>query len=205
MSEYAEVKSRVERLHGKLELLQTQKKHTKTSVELLQLKLVDVEEAQMLLQHVAQQTQAELEYHVSELVSLALESVFPDPYEMCVEFVLRRNKTEADLLFKRDDEYVEPLEASGGGTADVAAFALRVSLMGLEEQQRDAVLVLDEPFRFVSRNLQALASKMLADLSKRIGMQMIIVSHEETLIEHADRVFAVTQKNGISKTTRKGG
>jgi ABC-type lipoprotein export system ATPase subunit len=40
---------------------------------------------------------------------------------------------------------------------------------------------------------------MIKDLSTKLGIQFIIVTHEETLAAYADRVFEVSIKKGISK------
>lgn len=163
----------------------------------------NTEQAQAVLRHVAQQTQAELEYQISEVVTLALSAVFPeDPYEFKVEFVQRNGKTEADLLFVREDARVDPLSASGGGAVDVAAFALRVALWSMQRPRGRAVLVLDEPFRFLSRGLQPRAAAFLKVLAARLGLQILMASHSPDLIEEADRVFEVRLgKGGVSEVS----
>lgn len=157
------------------------------------------EEAQKILQLVAEQTQQQFQYKISELVTLALQSVFPDPYEFRVKFTQRRNKTEADLVFIRKGEEVDPMEASGGGVVDVAAFALRMSLYTLQKPKSRPTIVMDEPFRFVSRDLQPRVSQLLKELSQRLGLQFIIVTHQNSLIEYADKVFEVTKERKHSK------
>lgn len=155
------------------------------------------ERAQALIQQVAQTTQQELEYRISELVTLALSSVFPDPYQFKLRFVVRRGKTEADLLFLHGDQEIDPLSASGGGVVDVAAFALRVALWRLSNGLRP-VLVLDEPFRFVSSSYLPAAGEMLRSLSEKMGLQIVMVTHLDALVEIADRVFQVRKLTGAS-------
>ena len=158
------------------------------------------ERARVILQEVARQTQKELEYRINDLVTAALVAVFPDPYSFELEFVERRNKTEADLWLRRKGERMNPLDAAGGGAVDVAAFALRVALWGIRTPRFHSVLVLDEPFRFLSRELQPKASALLKILSERMGLQILMVSHSLDLIEEADRVFTVTRgKDGRSR------
>ncbi|KKK86498.1 hypothetical protein LCGC14_2762610, partial [marine sediment metagenome] len=61
------------------------------------------------------------------------------------------------------------------------------------------VILLDEPLKNLSQNMQDKASMMLKELSNRLGIQFIIVTHEDTLTEYADRVFRVRQsKKGVS-------
>ena len=185
-------KGRKEQLHHDLEQVEGQ-------VKVLGKHSIYCEEAQIIIQDVAQQTQAQLEYHISELVTLAMSAVFEDPYELKVEFVLRRNRTECDLWFVRDGNFVNPMLASGGGAVDVAAFALRVALWSLARPRTNNILLLDEPAKFVSSNLRTNVGAMLKEISKLLNLQIIMVSHAQELIEAADRYFEVSIKNGVSK------
>lgn len=187
-------KGRKEQLHHDLEQVEGQ-------VKVLGKHSIYCEEAQIVIQDVAQQTQAQLEYHVSELVTLAMSAVFEDPYELKVEFVLRRNRTECDIWFVRDGNFINPMLASGGGAVDVAAFALRVALWSLARPKTNNILILDEPMRFLSKTLQPQASAVIKEISERLGIQIIYVTHSEDLVEAADKVITVKQIKGISETT----
>jgi len=144
-------------------------------------------------------TQQQLQFHISDITSLALEAVFPDPYELKVEFVQRRNKTECDLLFVRDDMEIDPIEASGVGAIDVAAFALRIASWSMMRPHSRNVIILDEPFRFLSTNYQEQASNMIKEISDKLGLQFIIITHEENLTPSADRIFQVKKRGKVSK------
>jgi len=155
------------------------------------------EQAKTILREVGLKTQQQLQYHISGIVSLALDAVLQDdPYEFKVEFIQRRNKTECDLYFERDGNRVDPLMAAGGGAADVASFALRIASWSMQRPRTRAVIVMDEPFRFLSNDYQEKASAMLKDLSEKLGIQFIIVTHEDILAEYADKVFTVVNRNG---------
>lgn len=167
--------------------------------ERLELEIIDTEQAQIIIQTVAQKTQEELEYRLSEIVSLALAAVFDDPYKLKVNFIIRRGKTECDLLFEKDGEIFDPLTSSGGGAIDVAAMALRVAIWSLTQPKPRNILILDEPFRFLSQEYQIKASIMLRELSEKLNLQIIMVSHSESLIEGANKIFQVTIRKGISR------
>jgi len=144
------------------------------------------------------ETQKQLEVHISDLTSLALESVFDDPYELLVEFVQRRNKTECDLSFVRDGQKLGPLDSSGYGAVDVASLALRIAAWSMEIPRKRNVIILDEPLRFLSEDHQEAASQMIKEMSDRLGIQFIIVTHNSTLAGYADKVFRVQIKKGKS-------
>lgn len=157
------------------------------------------EQAQTIMQEVARLTQEELKYQISDIVTLALASVFNDPYTFEVEFVTRRGKTEADLWFVRRGTKIHPLDASGGGAVDVACFALRVALWKLSQPHTRPVLILDEPFKHLSIDLQGRAADMVKALSQELGLQIIEISHVQDAIESADKVFETTFRNGVTR------
>lgn len=157
------------------------------------------EQAREIIREVGIKTQQQLSFHISDITSLALEAVFNEPYELKVEFVQRRNKTECDLYFERNGKRIDPLTASGGGAVDVAAFALRIASWSMLRPHTRNVIILDEPLRFLSVDLQERASIMIKEISEKLGIQFIIVTHENTLASYADKVFEVSIKKGKSK------
>jgi len=198
----------IQTLRNRLEQQKGQKIQIEKSLSLLQSELNEskrslrrCEQAREIIRIVGMETQKQLQYHISDITSLALEAVFPDPYELEVEFIKRRNKTECDLYFVRGDMRVDPLTASGVGAVDVAAFALRIASWSMSKPHSRNTIILDEPFRFLSVDYQEKASIMLQTLSQKLGIQFIIITHEQTLTEHADKVFQVLIRKGKSKVS----
>jgi len=154
--------------------------------------------ARIIVQKVAEDTQKQIEYHISNLVTMALSSVFPDPYEFKLRFIQKRNKTEAELLFiKRGNEVDDILENGGGGVADVASFALRIALWSIRKTR--PTIILDEPFKFLHNpTFQRKTSEMLKEISKKLGIQLIVVSDQENIISAADKVIEIVNVDGIS-------
>jgi len=129
----------------------------------------------------AQAVQQKAHEKISSVVSSCLTAVFNDPYEFKIQFERKRGKTEARLVFVRRGLEVDPLTASGGGVVDVAAFALRVACLVLHRPRLSRLVVLDEPFKFVSANYQDNVRAMLEELASDLGLQIIMVTHIETL------------------------
>lgn len=158
--------------------------------------------AKTLIQKTAKEIQDDLGVHISKLVNLASASVFTDPYKIGVVFVERRGKTECDLLFFKDSigkEPVSPEDSSGGGPLDVVSFALRCVFWAIDRKDRRPIMFLDEPFKFVSTNLHERCSQMLREVSKKLGMQVIMISHLPGIIKSADKIIGVKYKNGKSE------
>jgi len=157
------------------------------------------EKAQAIIIAVAKLTQEELEFRIAEPVSLALQAIFDNPYKMVTKFdITGRGATECQLRFERNGNLKRPFDASGGGPIDVACFALRVGSLTLEIPKRRRVLILDEPFRFVSHEKMPFVGQLLQEISKELNLQIIMVTHISELTENCDKVFEVSIKNGIS-------
>lgn len=181
--------------------IQRQLTEARESKERLANRLKMIEEAQVFLQSVAQNTQEKLKFQIEDVVNLALESVFPNEYVFQMNFNVSRGKTEAELVFtdRRTGQTIDPMEASGGGVVDLTCFALRISGYALESGT-DNLIILDEPFKFISRDLQERAGEILKKLSEKMNLQIIMVTHIPEFIDVADRVFLVKKgSDGVSR------
>lgn len=199
-----DLRARLEREKGKQDQVAKTLLALKTSLEEAEQSLVKHEKAREIIREVGLKTQQQLQYHISEITSMALEAVFDNPYELKVNFVERRNKTECDLTFIRNGMEVDPLEASGVGAVDVAAFALRIAIWSMGSPRTRNTIILDEPFKHLKgyeENKRVL--NMVNELSRKLNLQIIMVSDEriprEDIIESADKVFEVKMVNGISE------
>ena len=164
----------------------------------------DVKEARRIIQIVAQETQKQLEWYISNLVTNALASVFDDPYKLNLEFSLRRGKTEADLLFTRPDldEGIKPTKSAGFGAVNIASFALRVALWSLKRPRTRSTFIMDEPFgNLIGESERNNAVIMVKELTNKLGFQLILISDLERFKEEADKVFDVRKHKGVSNVS----
>jgi len=197
LSDIEDYKRRLYTAKGRRDELLGNKAQLEIDLDTTSTRLANAEQARIILQIVAQKTQKKLEYHISSLVTTALRSVLPEPPDFKAEFVTRRNKTECDLLFVMNGEEYLPKEGSGGGAKDIASFAFRVSRWGLNKNR--PTMILDEPFRNVSPDLQHKVSEMLKMVSSEINLQIIMVSHAVNINACADKVTEVVKEKGVSK------
>lgn len=160
--------------------------------------LKNYELASAILLKVAKETQAQLAYHLSSLVTSCLSTVFEEPYEFEITYVEKRGKTEVDFALIRDGVSLEdPILSVGGGVVDVVSFALRIACLCLATPAPRKVLILDEPFRFVSRDLQAKVGLLLQELNEKLGIQFIIISHDKALVDQLEAKVITIEKGEI--------
>jgi chromosome segregation ATPase len=198
----------IQLLRNKIERLKGKKMGVEETIYSLETSLMENnralrrhEQARAIVREVGAKTQEQLQYHISDISSMALDAVFPDPYELVVEFIPRRNKTECDIYFTQKGHKIDPFTASGVGSVDVATFALRIASWSMLEPRTIPVIILDEPFRFLSEDFQEKASLMIKEISKKLGIQFIIVTHESILASYADRIFEI-KKHSKSKKSK---
>jgi hypothetical protein len=161
------------------------------------------ERAKEFINKVGLETQKQLQFHISNLTTMAMEAVFDDPYKVKIEFTPRRGKTECDIWFERDGKKRDPLESGGFGAADIASFALRVASLSMDKDNLRKTLILDEPFKHLKgEEPNRRAIQMMKEISERLDIQIITISDERAPIHEiekgADQVFKVTQKNEVS-------
>ena len=139
------------------------------------------DEAQQIVQAVAETIQEEAHDRIAGVVSRSLATVFDEPYEFRIRFERARGRTEARLVFVREGQEINPIDASGGGVVDVAAFALRLSCLMLSRPARRRVVILDEPFKFVSADRRYAVRAMLEGLAASLAVQFVMITHIEEL------------------------
>lgn len=192
------VKERFQKESSRKEILQEQlieeKEYLKIQEEFLDMAL----EARSVVQTVAEATQKKLEYHISSLVSMALASIWEDPYKFELRFVQRRNKTECDLIFsKHGKETDDILNSGGGGVADIASIVLQLALWSIKKTRN--VMLWDERTKFLHNPVyQEKASEMLKRITEDLNLQIIMVSDQANLLESADKIITVEYKDGVS-------
>ena len=195
--EFSEVKARHKLLKGdldtKLEKIMTEKDRVGEMVK-----------ARWVLTEVATLTQKRFKEKVETLVTMAIRSVFDRPFQFLLEFERKRNKMECRPEIKElvdgKSRTFDPSEDMGGGIVDIISFALRVVLWSLENPRSRSVIVLDEPMKNLGK-LVSLAGQVLKEISHRLNFQLLIVTHEEELIEIADRAYYVKHDGNKSIVT----
>lgn len=159
-------------------------------------------ECLLILQASALKVHGDISGFLNNVVSTALSTVFDDPYEFKLIFETKRNETECRCVFLRNGKERSPLDSAGFGAADVAAFAARAAIIKLMDCRK--VMFADEPFRNVSPDRLPYVIDMVDTISKELGIQIILITNEEQLINYAQwsSVFHV-QSGKIKKRGEK--
>lgn len=141
----------------------------------------------------------ELEQKVEALVDYGVQMVFGPTYRFKVTSELRGKAVRTEFWLVENDLTLPLLDATGGGIGDVVSFLLRVVILCLARPVQRRVLVLDEPFKFVSASHFQTLTALLKELSDTLGLQLIMVTHKPELLDAASTIVRV-QKTDAGAT-----
>lgn len=180
---YKELQRKLNDKRTTYKIIKSNYEQEKENLEKAKGRLSSAEIARELVQEVAQKLQQAVHNQIAGIVSLGLKTVFSEPYNFKINFEKKRGRTEARLIFERDGLELDPISAAGGGVIDVAAFTLRVACLSLSKPALRPILILDEPFKNVSKTKGYLDQipLLLEKLAEEMGLQIIMVTHIEEL------------------------
>jgi len=200
----------VQKYRNILERKKGQRAQLKKQIRVTNKKLTDLKQslednlaAQAIIFDQAKKTQEQLEYHLSDIVSKAMSSVFENPYELKLKFTGKGGKIAVEMYFTKNENIYGLKQGIGGGTRNIASLALRLSVWTLKMPRTRPVIFLDEPLHFLKgENLPERGATMIKEISKTIGLQIIMVSHDPDLIAGADKIFNIVKKKKVSRVQK---
>jgi ABC-type transporter Mla maintaining outer membrane lipid asymmetry ATPase subunit MlaF len=133
---------------------------------------------------------------------MAIQSVFDRPLKFNLEIERKRNKMECRLVVTEtvngQERIYDSLEDDvAGGLIDVISFAARIVLWSLQNPRSRNVMIFDEPMKNMGK-LISMGGQVLREISHKLNFQIIIVTHDDALIEIADRSYQVTHDGNKS-------
>ena len=137
----------------------------------------NVIKAQKITQQVAEDTQRIAHERIASVVTKCLQDVFGKKYEFKIMFDQKRGKTEARLVFIKNDVEIDPASSCGGGVLDVAGLALRIACMALSRPRVRNLLILDEPLKFVSEDYRETVAEVVKDIADKMNIQILQITH----------------------------
>lgn len=82
-------------------------------------------------------------------------------------------------------------EESGGGISDIVSLANFLTMNILNSDQNSAIILLDEPTKFVSLGKAEQVGQFLKDISNQFNKQILMVTHAQDTAKYADKTFHV--------------
>ena len=182
-SELASYREHLDDLLNDYNRCHTSYRAEKESFKIARNRLFDAMEARELIQDVAAAIQHQAHEQIAAVVTMGLQLVFEKDLSFKIHFDKKRGKTEARMVFLENDKEMDPMNASAGGVLDVAAFTLRIACLTLSKPSTRPLLILDEPFKNVSKEEGYLYKIpiLIEQLTQDMNIQIVMVTHIDEL------------------------
>jgi ABC-type sugar transport system ATPase subunit len=196
------IEREINELSGRYSLLQKQDIEKGILIKEKKEFIENASQARHILTEAASQIQEEVKEKIETLITLALNSIFTEKkYKFELIFEYKRNKLECrPILYENDKER----QITSGALIDTISFTWRVILHSIQHSKTRNIFFLDEPFKYLGKSMMSKAGAFIKEVSRKLNIQFIIVSHEPQFSEIADRTFFVSNDNGTSNVTHHG-
>jgi DNA repair exonuclease SbcCD ATPase subunit len=203
LSSLFQVRDKLSQAKGKRDLLIDQFNDKVEELNTLDPLVENLTKARWVFTEVSKLTQEKFKDRVEKLVTMAIRSVFDRPFKFVLNFERKHNKLAIQpVVMEGENEYI-PKDDMGGGVLDIIGFALRVVLWSLEKPRSRNVMVLDEPAKWTGRLIEKFG-QMVKEVSQSLNFQVIMVTHDDELMQVADRAWVVDH-NGIYSIVKQVG
>jgi len=193
--------NRISEKRGEKNIRETEIKEKKNRCKVVTLLIELWEKVVGLLQKLADSSRLQVKGRIEFLVTEAIRSVLRDNYlDFRVNFEVKRNNNECDFVIwdSFNNKELDILNSFGGGLVDAISVALRLILSELYKSKVSGPIILDEVGKFISDDLQEFFGLFLKELSRRLGRQIIMISHKERILESADKIIRIVRVDNES-------
>lgn len=140
-----------------------------------------------------------LKARLERLLSYGLQVVYERPYKLIVEY---KKWGAGDRVYLNVDDGIVMNEIQrfrGGGLVEVTSFLVRLMILAMYKPSQRRLFMIDEPFGAVSNDRLAALSELLQELTKKLNTQLLLVTQNPAMQEHADKIFSVRKVEGQSR------
>ena len=198
------LQSRIDRHKGKREMLVQTRKQLIEEEKKKKAEQKKYTEAIGIAKAVALKTNQTFRTRFEQLVTLALQSVFTHrDFRFTLEPVENKKSVFYQPTIWSGGNPYNPVYDMGGGVRNVCSIAARICAWSMMKQRTRNTFILDEPFIWAG-DLTPIAAEMLREISIKANprIQIIMVTHNESLIDIGDRVYKI-EHDGEATSVRK--
>ena len=196
------LQSRIDRHKGKRELLTQTRKHLQEREKEKKAEQKKLSEAIGIAKAVALKTNQTFRTRFEQLVTMALQSVFTyRNFRFTLEPVENKKSVFYQPTIWSDGNPYDPNYDMGGGVRNICSIASRICAWSMMKKRTRNTFILDEPFIWAG-DLTPTAAEMLREISTKANLQIIMVTHNESLIDIGDRVYKI-EHDGETSSVRK--
>ena len=186
-----ELQSRLDRIDGFYRALKTQESSLQQQVTSLKEEVDILTKTGLVLKQLLDTLVKDEINKMSGLVTYGLKTIFDDQ-NLSFHPVISKKNDKVNIELKTANNGVEGEYGSfGGSVAVIESFLLRLICMLKLNLAR--FILLDETFASVGATYIPNTSKLISELSKKLGLDVLLVTHQPEVQYYANRVYKVKE------------
>lgn len=166
----------------------------KERIRLIDSKLKTLSEVKMAIESEIDAIRIALKTDIDNLTTIAINIVYDRDLSFELKFIRKENGSSEYIpcIIESEEEF-DPKTEQCGGILDVISYALRIILKSFEVEKTRNFFFFDEPLKFLGGGILAeKAADMMKQINTDLGIQSVIISHDESCIITADKQYEVT-------------
>lgn len=204
------IKSRLESVEQNFLIRKAEKKALDTEILSLEKQVSDKDKSLLLLdkslvalQKLTELKKKETTEKIELIVSFGLQTIFEDSsYQFKIIDSIKKKQVVYDFRVFSDSfqstHGMSILDSRGGGIVNIVSFLLRIVLLCMVDKTAERFIALDEPFNNLSENFHENLVAAVRQISEKLKVQILIVTHQKSLEAFGDVVYELKQVNGVT-------
>lgn len=194
---YEDVKEIYDSLFAEKAMLLRDKKKIQWKTKEARKKIASHIEARDLLNKSIKIIHENFKFQIEKTITESVQRIFNRDLVFELKYEEKRNRIESIIVIKENGMELNPEDDLGGSIIDIISFTFRIILWSMSSPKTRNTFILDEPFKWTGK-LVAIVGQIIKELSKTLNFQVIMVTHDDELIEIADKIFKIDHINGKS-------
>jgi len=191
-----DLQRRTDQIDGFYQAYRQQEKELTKTVDNLKKNIDRDVKASTVLKHLLDIMVKDEVTRMAGLITYGLKTIFEDQNLTFIPEITKKNEKIYIELKTNNDGIEGGYKSFGGSVAVIESFLLRV--LCLLKKKFAKFMILDETFSAVGVEYIANTGKLISELSKKIGLDVLLVTHQKEFQNSADHVYRVKEsKNGL--------
>lgn len=200
-----QIKGQYHQRLGAKQTIETSLQHSQETLAKLEASSGDLVKALDLLSAVSKEAREQAKMHLESIVTEALRFISNDDYKFIIELGESGGKPSCEFYVESEVNgelsRQKPEYSCGGTFVDIISTTLRYAYLKVfsDPEIKSKTIILDEPGKMVSELASIRFTEFVKYLGTELDKQTIMITHNDTLMNAADKTYLVTKHQGISK------
>lgn len=188
-----EVQSRVDRIEGRRDALLDHKKNLEEEVQGLKDEQALLTKTSAVLKHLLDIMVKDEISKMAGLITYGLKTIFDDQDLSFLPVITKKGEKIHIELKTQNGEVEGEFGSFGGSVAVIESFLLRV--LTVLKMKLARLMLLDETFGAVGSEYIPNTSKLISELSEKLGLDVLLVTHKKDFQQYAKHVYRVKESD----------